>query len=249
MDWLELVAPSAAILSLFGVVALAVVAFRQGRHIRGLEDRLGRAGDAASEASLQRIAELQARQGISQGAPPDARGMRLAATVAAVAVVLLVAIGSVWYVVVRDDGGADPAASGGDATTEQRTATAPAEPVDATLVPDDVPAIADKSIYSVAVFNASGQQGYASDVAAPALVNEGWSVPVVDNPPDGTSDLQESVVMWTRGKRKVAWSVADALGIKRAPPLEGLTPDQFGNADVVVLIGRDIAADGSPPTP
>lgn len=249
MDWLELVAPSAAILSLFGVVALLVVAFRQGRHIRSLEDRLGRAGDAAEQASLQRIAELQARQGVSQGTPSQGNGMRLAATVAAIAVVLLVGIGSVWYVFVRDDGGTDPAASGGGTTTEERGATTPAEPVDTTLVPDSVPVVPDKSIYSVAVFNASGQAGYAGDVAGPALVNEGWSVPVIDNPPDGTSDLQESVVMWTRGKRKVAWSVAETLGIKRAPPLEGLTPDQFENADVVVLIGRDIAADGSPPAP
>jgi hypothetical protein len=40
MDWLDLVVPSAAILALFGVVALMVVTIRQGRLIRRLEQRL-----------------------------------------------------------------------------------------------------------------------------------------------------------------------------------------------------------------
>jgi hypothetical protein len=55
--------------------------------------------------------------------------------------------------------------------------------------------------------------------------------------------------MFTRGKRRVAWSVAEDLGIKRAPPVDGLTADQYGNADVIVLVGLDIANGGVTPTP
>lgn len=249
MEWLDLVAPSASILSLFAVVGLIVVAIRQGRHLRRLEDRLGRNGDAAAEASLQRIAELQARERTSSGTPSVERQLRTGGVIALVAVALVVAIGSVWYVFVRDDGGSAGATTEQPGTTERNASTAPAEPVDATLVPDEVPVIADKSIYTVAVFNASGEAGYANNVVAPKLTDEGWTVPLVDNPPDQTSNLQESVVMFTKGKRKVAWSVAEVLGIKRAPPIEGLTAEQIGNTDVVVLIGRDIAAGGAPPAP
>ena len=58
MEWLDLVVPSAAILALFGVVALVYVAIRQGRTIRRLEQRLAERGEASVEAPLQRIAEL-----------------------------------------------------------------------------------------------------------------------------------------------------------------------------------------------
>ena len=74
MEWLDLVVPSAAILALFGVVALVVVAIRQGRAIRRLEERLARSGEAADEAPLQRIAELQARQRSSPGGARASRG-------------------------------------------------------------------------------------------------------------------------------------------------------------------------------
>ena len=69
MAWLDLVTPSAAILGLFAAVGLIIVAIRQGRAIRRLEERLARQGEAATPAPLQRIAELQARQKVSSGDP------------------------------------------------------------------------------------------------------------------------------------------------------------------------------------
>ena len=107
-------------------------------------------------------------------------------------------------------------------------------------MPDAVPQI-DKSQYAVAVFNASGIDGVAGDVVAPALENEGYQVPLVANPPDGDTDRQKSVVMYTKGNRKAAQNVAKDLGVTRAPPLDGYTDEQVGNADVVVLVGMDIA--------
>jgi hypothetical protein len=249
VEWVDLVAPSAAILSLFGVVALVVVAIRQGRHIRRLEERLSRTGDAAVEAPLQRIAELQARATVSEGASP-APGregqLRTLGIVAVLALVLATGIGGVWYLFLRDDGGGTPTAQAGGSTTAAQTAVNPPEPVDTTLVPDEVPPVDDRTLYTVAVFNASGIQGAAGEVVAPQLEREGWITGTIANAP---STRQESVVMFTGGKRRVAWNVAEELGIERTPPIDGLTAEEIGNADVVVLVGLDIANNGAAPAP
>lgn len=258
MEWLDLVVPSAAILSLFGVVALVVVAIRQGRAIRRLEDRLARSGNAAEDASLQRIAELQARQRVSQGvssttgassstsssAASSSGQLRTLGVVALVAIALFAAVGGVWYLFLK---GGDSASASSDtpaAATGSTTTGAVTKPVDSTLVPADVPSLADKSAYTVAVFNASGVSGAAADVIAPELTNEGWTVTKVDNPPDGETGRTQSVVMYAKGKQDVAQNVAKTLGIKRAPPLDGYTSAQTGDADVVVLVGTDIAQSG-----
>ncbi|MBJ7455566.1 MAG: LytR C-terminal domain-containing protein [Thermoleophilia bacterium] len=244
MAWLDLVVPSAAILALFGVVALVVVAVLQGRKVRHLEDRLARSGDAAEEAPLQRIAELQARHAVSSGTPGASGSLRMAGIIGLVALALFAAIGGVWYLFVRDDGGGG--AQAGTPATTASTSTTPAQPptpVDTTLVPENVPDVPDRSIYTIAVFNATGIAGAAGDVVAPALVNEGWSIPpeLIANEPNALTGLKESVVMFTRGKRRVAQNVAKDLGVTRAPPLDGYTPDQIGDADVVVVVGLDLA--------
>ena len=115
-------------------------------------------------------------------------------------------------------------------------------------MPDEVPQV-DKSSHTVAVFNASGIDGVAGDIVAPALENEGYQVPLVANPPDGDTDRQKSVVMYAQGQRKAAQNVAKDLGIRRAPPLDGYTEDQVGDADVIVLVGLDIANGGIAATP
>jgi hypothetical protein len=248
VEWVDLVAPSAAIFSVFGVVALVVVAIRQGRHIRRLEERLSRTGDSAVEAPLQRIAELQARATVSERSPPPdrERQMRTVGVVALVGLALVTGIGGVWYLFVRDDGAATPTAQGNGSTTPAQTTANPPEPVDVTLVPDEVPPVEDRTLYTVAVFNASGIQGAAGEVVAPQLQNEGWTTGTVANAP---TTRDESVVMFTGGKRRVAWNVAEDLGIDRAPPIDGLTPEEIGNADVVVLVGLDIANNGAAPAP
>jgi len=243
MDWLDLVVPSAAILALFGVVALVVVAVLQGRRLRKLEERLARTGEAAEEAPLQRIADLQARHSVSSGL--SGGQMRTAGMIALVTVALVAAVGGVWYLFVRDDG-APSASTPGATTRSTSTSTKPEAPtpVDATLLPEEVPALPDKSIYTLAVFNATGIAGAAGDVVAPALVGEGWTVPpeLIDNEPNDLTGLKKTVVMYTsKGKQKAAWNVAKDLGLKNARPLDGYTPDQIGDADVVVVVGLDLA--------
>lgn len=251
MEWLDLVAPSAAILALFAVVGLVVVVIRQGRAIRRLEERLARTGDAAVEAPLQRIAELQARHQVSQGAPSLGRQLRVGGAIAVSALLLVAGAGGVWYLFARGDDAATPAARADDpATTAAPTGTEanPPEPVDTAVVPGTVAPLGDKSVYSVAVFNASGVTGAAAARAA-MLENEGYSIATIGDSPDGATDRQESVVMWTKGNRRVAYNVAKDLGIERAPTIDGLTPAHLNGADVAVLIGHDIADAGTAAAP
>jgi hypothetical protein len=251
VEWLDLVVPTVAILAAFAAIGLIITAIRQGRAIRRLEERLARSGDASVDAPLQRIADLQARHATSSGRTPDVqRQLRIGAVIGVTALVLVAAGAGVWYLFVRDDGGSASADSGQPAAAQQQGArTAPAAPPpDQAAVPEDVPQI-DKSAHTVAVFNASGIDGVAGDIVAPALENEGYQVPLVANPPDGDTDRQRSVVMYSRGQRKAAQNVAKDLGITRAPPLDGYTDDQVGDADVIVLVGLDIANGGIAATP
>jgi LytR cell envelope-related transcriptional attenuator len=250
VEWLDLVVPSVAILAFFASIGLIITAIRQGRAIRRLEERLARSGDAADEAPLQRIADLQARHATSSRSPGIDRQLRVGAVVGVSALILLAAIGGIWYLFIRDDGGSASADTGGaPAAQSQGQQSAPARPpADPALVPDQVAQI-DKSAHTVAVFNASGIDGVAGDIVAPALENEGYQVPLVANPPDGDTDRRRSVVMYSKGERKAAQNVAKDLGITRAPPLDGYTDEQVGDADVVVLVGLDIANGGIASTP
>jgi hypothetical protein len=63
----------------------------------------------------------------------------------------------------------------------------------------------------------------------------------VANEPNQVTGLKKSVVMYTAGKRKISWSVAKDLGLKNAKPLDGYTAQQIGDADVVVVVGLDLA--------
>ena len=209
--------PTVAILAAFAAIGLIVTAIRQGRAIRRLEERLARTGDAAVDAPLQRIADLQARHATSSSRSPDIqRQVRMGAVIPASALVLIAAGAGLVPVRPRrrrlrlgrlQPAGRRPAGRPGSA---RRTA-----PPDQAAVPEDVPQI-DKGAHTVAVFNASGIDGVAGDIVAPALENEGYQVPLVANPPDGDSDRQKSVVMYSQGQRKAAQNVAKDLGVAGA---------------------------------
>lgn len=227
------------------MVAVVVVVLLQARRIARLERALADRGESADEASLQRIAELQARQEASEGIRSPGSSMRTAFTVGAGVLVLLLAIGGVWlFATGGDDGGTGAEAATG--TTAGSTREAPARPatspVSATALPASIPPLEDTSQFTVKVYNASGVAGAAGDGVAPRLDTEGYDILVPDNYPNGETGLARSLVMYNGKKNQpAAWNIADVLGIKRAPPLEGLTVDQIGGADVVVVVGLDLA--------
>ncbi|MEQ9335887.1 MAG: LytR C-terminal domain-containing protein, partial [Miltoncostaeaceae bacterium] len=207
------------------MVAVVVVVVLQTRRIARLESMLAERGEAATDAPLRRIAELQARQEAAAGTS-SAVALRPLLAVAAVVLVVVLAVGGGWFLL---GGGGEGGANGPDgqaqappetetgATTAERTTTEPADPLEATRVPDEVPPLTDTSAYTVLVLNASGVAGAAGDGVAPRLQTEGFNLLQPDNYPSG-ENLDLSVVMYNgRENQEAAWSVADVLGIRRAP--------------------------------
>lgn len=245
LDLLDLGPMIAIALACVLMVAVVVVVLLQSRRIARLERALAERGEASDEAPLRRIAELQARQQASEGIHRPAPAVRTILTVGAGVLVLLLAAGGIWlFATGGDDGGTGAEAATGTApgTTEKAPVRPTTSPVSATTLPATIPPIADTSQYTVKVYNASGVAGAAGDGVVPRLDTEGYDMLVADNYPNNETGLQRSVVMYNGKKNQAAaWNIADVLGIKRAPPLEGLTVDQIGGADVVVVVGLDLA--------
>jgi hypothetical protein len=239
MDWLDLLTPSAAVLALFIAVGLVVQSIRHGRAIKRLEQGLAQAGGVAVEASLERIQQLQARANISSGEamPPSALLRRAGVIIAAVVAVLVIG-GLTWAFFLRDGGGDDALAGNGDDRTISTPSGPPTVPPDQSTVPDDLPPLENKSLYDVAVLNATEVSGLAGDVIGPRVENEGYTLGIVDDAPE---PLDTSVVMYAEGQKRVGQNVADDLGIAEATPLDGISVEQIGGADAVVLAGQDLA--------
>jgi LytR cell envelope-related transcriptional attenuator len=245
VDWLELVGPSAAILALFAVVGLVVQSIRHGRAIRRLEDRVAQAGSAAVEAPLERIQQLQTRAAVSSGEgrrlPPGALRKALL-SLGVVALVVAAGLGG-WFALSR--GGDDGGAAEGPTATLEEDAGQPTVPADPGTVPDEPAPVANPSQFQVAVFNGSGVSGAAGDVVAPRLSSEGWQVPdaLIVNEPNGRTDVAATLVQWNQGARDAAVAVAQDLGVDDASPLDGYTDEQIGGADVLVVVGQDLASE------
>lgn len=246
MDWVDLLAPSAAVLALFIAVGLVVQSIRHGRAIKRLEQGLAQAGAVAVEASLERIQQLQARASISSGEPgPPSALLRRAGVIAAAIVAVLVIGGLTWAFFLRGGDG-DDALAGGNQTISTPSG-APEVPPDQSTVPDDLPPLENKSLYDVAVLNATEVAGLAGDVIGPRVENEGYALGIIGDAPEG---LQTSVVMYAEGQKRVGQNVADDLGIDDATPLDGISLEQIGGAAAVVLAGQDLAgaaAEGTEP--
>lgn len=102
---LGLLVPIAAVVALFGVIALAFRSFMVGRALRRLEEQLQQGGGSAADASLERVRQLQARAAVSTGTRPSARSITLGlVTVAALAIIGL----GGWLILGRDGGTTSP---------------------------------------------------------------------------------------------------------------------------------------------
>jgi hypothetical protein len=254
MSDLDLLAPAIAIVALFGVVGLIVQSIRHGRAIRQLEERLREGGSLATEASLERIRQLQTRAEISSG---QTRRTGPAVTIAALLAVAVVA-GGAWYLF--SGGDSDDAASADSAQQGETTAPAQTEPEQGSTtaddgsetvagtsdapsdaIPEEIPPLDNKAAVVVAIFNASGVPNAAGGTVSNLVQAQGYSIGTIGNSPDGRSDLGESVVMWPEGKQEIAWNVARDLGVSSAPKLDGLDAAQLGGADVAVIVGLDLA--------
>jgi len=165
------------------------------------------------------------------------------ALVALVGIVAVAVIAvAVWFLFLRGGDASTPATAGTATTATSTTgatggtATAPDTASD---VPADVPPVANKAAYTVAVLNASGVSGAAANRVAPRVQAAGYTLGVVDNA--AQQDLVTSVVQYVPGRKEVAWNVAKDLGITTAGPVDSLSKGRIGTADVVVIVGKDLS--------
>lgn len=246
MEWVDILTPSAAVFAALVAIGLAVQIWRQGRHIRRLEERLGEMGGAATDAPLQRLTELQQRMRTSQGGTSRAAGLGRNGLIAVGAVLaVLVLAGGAWMFLRGGGDGSDGTATpAGTPTTAQRTTTtASAPPPDPGACRNPRP-LDDNGLATVTVFNASGVTGAANDKIAPIITANGYTLGLVDNPPDLRSDLRRSQVQFVKpADRNAACNVAKDLGLNRVSAMEGYTVDQIGGSEVnvVVVVGKDLA--------
>jgi hypothetical protein len=147
----------------------------------------------------------------------------------AIVIIALVAAGG-WYLFIRDDGGAS------QAPVQQGTTATVA---DTGEVPEDVPPLANKAAYTVAVLNASNVTGAAANKVAPKVQADGYTLGVVDNA--AKQGLATSQVQYVKGRKEVGWNLAKDLGITTAVPVDSLAEGRIGTADAVVIVGKDLA--------
>jgi LytR cell envelope-related transcriptional attenuator len=94
------------------------------------------------------------------------------------------------------------------------------------LVPHDV---------SVAVLNGTAVAGLGAKVADDVTANN-FSLGTVGN---SRKEYDQTVVMYEPGQKKAAVKVAHDLGVKPVQQIDRATQQEAGNADVVVIAGRD----------
>jgi hypothetical protein len=121
-----------------------------------------------------------------------------------------------------------PAVSGQSKSSSSGTSTTPAA---ATVTPANV---------NLVVLNGTGTTGLAHKVSG-ELVQRGYSkASALNGRPPGSN--QVTVVEYAGGHRADAQSVAKALGVTQAQPMEATVASLAGSATVVVIVGLDKAA-------
>ncbi len=223
--------------SLAGAIGLGLVVWRRQGVIKALEGRQAAAAGMSSPVASDRLMALRKRSTTSQGDLAVSAGpTRLVGIITAFIIVILLGGFVGYWFVMRDQPGTSttPAAAGGI------VGKGPLGPDPATQVPSDPPAILDHAAYTVAVLNVSGVTGAAATTVAPKVETAGYRVGDVADAP--SKNQLTSVVMWKPGQQAVAQNVARDLGITQAPPLDGIAMSKIGTADVVVVVGKDLAA-------
>lgn len=163
-------------------------------------------------------------------APEESSGRGLLVGIAVLLALAIIGVGG-WWFFLRGDGSSTPTAG----TGTQTTATA----ADTGEVPEDIPPLANKAAYTVAVLNASNITGVAANKVAPRVQAAGYTLGVVDNATK--QNLTQSEVQYVNGRKEAAWNLAKDLGITRAVAVNTLAQGRIGTADVVVVVGTDLA--------
>jgi len=223
----DLFQATAATAGLVAVLVAAGFALVRGRQIARLERTM-----AALRGNVHPLPESRTRRLTGAHATPGATSTphpRLRVALVVVGVGVLIAGGALVRLALEH------ATAGHASGSRVTTSGSGADPQ--TVIPAQLPALGNPGSYTVAVLNAASPTAPLATQAAASVSAAGYSVGTVGNAP--TVGLAQSVVMWAPGEQLVAERVAHALGITVVGPLDGLTTQDIGGAEAVVIVGRD----------
>lgn len=235
-DVIQTVGGYAGIISLLGVVVLAMLCFSQARDLRRLREWAG--GAPERDAEVREVSEIVAeersqelrvlaereerrleRSGLADGSFWDRLGRtgRILAILAAVVVLGAAAAYAGTTLLNKDDSGTG--------TTSSSKGTAAAKK------PADI---------KVAVLNGTGgiEVGLASDYAA-ILEQANFKMGKVTNAPE---TFETSMVMYTKGNKAAAKKVAGVVDIAETAPVTPEVEAVAAGATVIAVIGTDHSA-------
>lgn len=230
-DVIQTVGGYAGIISLLGVVVLAMLCFSQARDLRRLREWAG--GAPERDAEVREVSELVAqerseelkvlaereerrlqRDGLVEGSFWERLG-RTGRILAIVAAVVVLGAGAAYAgtTLLGDDGGSTAG------NKSKQAAGAKASQID------------------VAVLNGTGgaEVGLAQDYAT-ALEDDGFSLGVVTDAPE---TFTSSVVMYTPGNEAAAKKVGKAVDIDSTEAITASVEDITTGAMAVAIIGTD----------
>lgn len=252
IDAIEQIGAFAGLAAFLGLAVFALISFTQGRDIRRLREWAGSAPERDAERkeqtstiAAQRAEELRAleeartaeqeavssreerRQRREEGLPEQTWGERIRGrfsnfgemaskpgTLIALFVVVIAIVGGVAYLLVS--GGDDDAKGGG-----AKQAAAKVKPAE----------------IEVSVLNGTSVPGLAATVGD-EVEGKGFGLGAVTN---SSSSFAESVVMFKRGHKAEARTVAKQLGIAEVQLMSGEIESVAAGADVAVVVGEDNA--------
>jgi len=247
----ERIGAFAGLAAFIGLAALALLSFTHGRDIRRLREWAGSAPERdadrkeqTSTIAAQRAEELRAleeartaeqeavsnrelrRRRREEGLPEESRGERLRqrfsglgetasrpTTLIALFVVVLAIAGGVAYLVLS--GGSDSSGGG------SKQAAAKVKP----------------SEIEVSVLNGTSVPGLAASYGD-KVEGKGFDLGAVTN---SSASFAESVVMYKRGHKTEARTVAKQLGLTKLQLMSGEIESVSAGADVAVIVGEDNA--------
>lgn len=252
---IEKIGAFAGLASFLGLGVFALLLFAHGRDIRRLRDWAGSAPEREAERmeatqniAAQRAEELREleqaltaeheavedrevrRQRREEGLPEQTRGERIKgrfsgfgeslsrpALLVVLFVVFILVVGGVAYAVLNNGG-----SSGSKGAHSGKQAAAKVKPGE----------------IEVAVLNGTSVPGLAATYGD-KVEKKGFELGAVTN---SSSSFENSVVMFTQGRKPEAKEVAKQLRIKKLEPMSNEVAQVSGEAGVSVIVGEDNAA-------
>jgi len=233
-DVIQTVGAYAGLISLFGIVVLAMLCFSQARDLRRLREWAGGAPERDSEVrevseivaeersqELKVLAERESRRmersGLAEGSFWDRLGRtgRIMAIIAAVVILGAAAAYAGTTLIGGDDSGSNAG------NTSKKSGGGGTKP----------------SQIRVAVLNGTGgaEVGLASDYAG-ALEDAGYKTGIVTDAPE---PFTTSVIMYTEGNEAAAKKVGKTVDITETEPVTPAVEELTAGAMAVVVIGTD----------